>query len=76
MPGQLDRLTRARCPACGGWDMGAVGLIHHKRDCARQPCVFCGLEVFAAEKRSLYNGATCHLDCAVDFEHDRDKETW
>ena len=81
-PGQVDRFlgrsSMARCSACGGVDLGTFGVIAHRRDCPRRPCLFCGKEVMPGEKRTLWGvlPATAHLDCAVDFEHDRDKETW
>jgi hypothetical protein len=28
------------------------------------------------EQRTVYHGRTAHLDCVIDFEHDRDKEMW
>jgi hypothetical protein len=76
LPPRRDRLARSqpKCPLCGGWDVGAAGFIMHKRDCPRNPCQFCGLEVRTGERRTIYLGATAHEDCAVDFEHDRDKE--
>jgi hypothetical protein len=70
MPGYLDRITRVRCPLCAGWDMGSAGLIHHKHDCPRSPCIFCSLEVMPGEKRTLHNGFTVHYDCLADFELD------
>jgi hypothetical protein len=78
MPGYLDRFhartTLARCHICGGVDLLSLGFIHHQPDCPRSPCSFCGNLVQVGEKRTIYNGRTAHLDCAVDFEHDRDKE--
>jgi hypothetical protein len=79
-PRRLDVRTRPKCPQCGGWDMGNIGLIHHKADCPRNPCLFCGLEIMPGEKRTMYGGGLpsrqpCHYDCLVDFEHDRDKES-
>lgn len=80
MPGYLDRFlgrnTLARCPICGGVDLLSLGFIHHVADCPRSPCSFCGNEVMPGEKRTIFNGRTAHLDCAVDFEHDRDKELY
>jgi len=80
MPGYLDRFhartTLARCHICHGVDLLALGFIHHEPDCPRSPCQFCGNEVMPLEKRTVYHGRTAHLDCAVDFEHDRDKETY
>jgi hypothetical protein len=71
----LGRLSRApRCPACGGVDLLSLGFIHHEADCPRSPCQFCGVEVMPMERRTVYNGRTAHLDCAVDWEYDRDKE--
>lgn len=78
MPGSLGRFlgrsTLARCPICGGVDLLSLGFIHHQPDCPRSPCVFCGNLVEPLERRTIHNGRTAHLDCAVDFEHDRDKE--
>jgi hypothetical protein len=78
LPPRHDRIQRLKpkCPMCGGWDAGAAGFIMHKRDCPRHPCILCGLEVQATEKRTTFGEppTTAHLDCAVDFEHDRDKE--
>jgi hypothetical protein len=77
-PGYLDRFlgrsTLARCSFCGGVDLLSLGFIHHEPDCPRSPCQFCGNEVMFGEKRTIYHGRTAHLGCAVDFEHDRDKE--
>jgi ribosomal protein L24E len=41
-------------------------------------CVFCSLPILPGEKRlPMASGDRfCHMDCAVDFEHDRDKETY
>jgi len=33
----LKRVIRPKCPVCGGWDVGAVGLIMHRRDCPDHP---------------------------------------
>jgi hypothetical protein len=77
-PGYLDwfhdRTRLARCNLCDGVDLLSLGFIHHKPDCPRSPCVFCGLVIMPTERRTIHNGRTAHLDCAVDFEHDRDKE--
>ena len=79
-PGQVDRFlgrsTMARCSACGGVDLLSLGFIHHSPDCPRSPCQFCRNEVMFGEQRTVYHGRTAHLDCVIDFEHDRDKETW
>ena len=79
MPGKLGpflgRSRLARCPSCGGVDLLSLGFIHHQPDCPKSPCVFCGLEIHPTERRTIHNGRTAHLDCAVDFEHDRDKES-
>ena len=78
MPGKLGpflgRSRLARCPLCGGVDLLSLGFIHHQPDCPRSPCQFCQLEVMPGEQRTTYHGRTAHKDCAVDFEHDRDKE--
>jgi len=39
LPPRSDRLQRLKrkCPECGGWDMGNVGVVMHKRDCPRNP---------------------------------------
>jgi hypothetical protein len=77
-PGRLNRFlgrsTLARCPSCGGVDLLSLGFIHHEPDCPRSPCQFCSLEVMPGERRTIFNGRTAHLDCAVDFEHDRDRD--
>ena len=78
MPGKLGpflgRSRLARCPLCGGVDLLSLGFIHHQPDCPRSPCQFCQQEVMPGEKRTTDHGRTAHEDCAVDFEHDRDKE--
>jgi hypothetical protein len=77
-PGRMDRFlgrsTFARCSSCGGVDLLSLGFIHHSPDCVRSPCVFCGLQIMPGEKRTVHNGRTSHLDCAVDFEYDRDRD--
>jgi hypothetical protein len=72
MPGRIEGTPRwPKCSLCGGVDLGNFGVIQHKRDCPSYPCVFCHLEVMPGEKRTLYEGATAHYDCAADFELDR-----
>ena len=78
MPGYLDRFAGTRrtirCHICGGVDLLSLGFIHHEPSCVKSPCVFCGNLVEPGEERTIHNGRTAHLGCAVDFEHDRDKE--
>jgi hypothetical protein len=76
-PGYLDRFherTRlARCNLCDGVDLLSLGFIHHKPDCPRSPCQFCGNVVEPLQKREVYNGRTAHLDCRIDYEHEEDR---
>lgn len=76
-PNRVDRVTRPICPQCGGWDMGNVGLVHHKASCPRNPCQFCGLEIQPGEKRSTIGTLKhpVHYDCLAEFELDRIDET-
>jgi hypothetical protein len=78
MPGYLDpflgRSRLARCSICGGVDLLSLGFIHHEPDCPRAPCQFCQNLTEPGQKRIVFNGRNAHLGCAVDFEHDRDKD--
>jgi hypothetical protein len=31
------------------------------------------MQIMPGEKRTVHNGRTSHLDCAVDFEHEEDR---
>jgi hypothetical protein len=76
LPPKRVRLARSKpkCPACGGWDMGAVGFIHHAADCPRAPCSICGKEIWAGQKRTIHAGRTAHLDCSIDYMEHLDEE--
>jgi hypothetical protein len=76
-PGRLEYMPRGRCRECGGWDIGAIGFIHHKATCSRNPfnrfCGICGLELLAGERRAP-GPPPRHLDCAIDLEAHLDEE--
>jgi hypothetical protein len=79
LPPKRERLKREtpKCPECGGWDVGAVGFVHHRSTCSRNPfnrfCSICGLELLAGERRAA-GPPPRHLDCAVDLEAHLDEE--
>jgi hypothetical protein len=79
VPGYLARFAGrsrlARCSICTGVDLLSLGFNHHYPDCPKAPCQFCQNLVEPGERRIVFNGRNAHESCAVDFEHDRDKES-
>lgn len=74
MPGRLEGIAPrwAKCSICGGVDLLSIGFIHHRAECPRSPCQFCGLVILPGETRETFHGRTAHLDCRIDWEHEED----
>jgi hypothetical protein len=69
MPGRIEYFDPPKCPECHGWDVGNVGVVHHKRDCSRNGCLLCHNAIHPDEKRTRFpSGEPVHYDCLVEWE--------